>query len=113
MTADRMLAGLSVVAVCAASIAVSAAPAAATGCSGALRYASSSNTVYLTGGTWTPTLVQQTCPSAPLRLVEAASHTWELSADLVLQSGAELDLHGSADGGDVDTLRLRSLATSA
>ncbi len=93
---------------------VMAARADAAACSSPVRYASSSNTIYLvTKQSYTPSDIRSFCASAPLTLVDAASKTWELSADLVLQNGATLVLHGSKAGGDVDTLRLRSLADNA
>ncbi len=98
-----LLAGLGPIAV--------AGRADAAACSSPVRYASSTNTIYLvTKQSYTPTDIKSFCAAAPLTLVDAASKTWELSADLVLQNGATLVLHGSKAGGDVDTLRLRSLA---
>lgn len=91
--------------------AASAVPAA---CGGGVRYASTSNTTYLTEAkTYTLTDVAANCTSAPLRQVDAATKTWLLSSDLVLQNGATLALKGSAAGGDVNTLRIRSRATNA
>jgi len=93
---------------------VSAQPAAAVACSGQVRYASSSNTIYVTSGTASLSTIASLCPSAPLTLVDAATHLWELRADLIIQNGATLSLHGtSVSGGDVDTLRLRSLSDNA
>jgi len=91
---------------------VEATPRAAwaAACAGQVRYASSTNTIYLTSGTATPTAIKAACPAAPLTLVDPASRTWELDADLVVQNGAGLVLHGRAAGGDVDVLRLRSAA---
>ncbi len=86
-----------------------ASPAAAAGCSsGAVRYASSSNILYVTGPvTCTLTDLDQ-LSSAPLSLVDRTRRVWLLGANLVLQEGATLNLHGSEVGGDVDELRLRS-----
>ncbi|WP_329316885.1 right-handed parallel beta-helix repeat-containing protein [Streptomyces sp. NBC_01262] len=93
---------------------MSAQPAAAVACSGQVRYASSSNTIYVTSGTVSLSTIASLCPSAPLTLVDAATHLWELRADLIIQNGATLSLHGtSVSGGDVDTLRLRSLSDNA
>jgi poly(beta-D-mannuronate) C5 epimerase len=84
---------------------VGAAPAAAATCSSPVRYASSSDTVYLSAGSVdTLTEIKAACPAAPLVLVEPG--IWELNADLVLQDGAKLKLDG---GGDVKELRLQSL----
>ncbi|WP_128375990.1 right-handed parallel beta-helix repeat-containing protein [Streptomyces cavernae] len=80
-------------------------------CSGQVRYAASTNTLYLTSGTADPAGILALCPSAPL--TEMDDGVWQLNANLVIQNGATLELHGSAAGGSVDTLRLRSLATSA
>jgi poly(beta-D-mannuronate) C5 epimerase len=92
-------------------------PAGATGtsCTTPIHYASSSNAIYLVappagGGAWTPTLIKQTCPIAPITEVDPVNQVWELSGNLVLQNGTSLDLHaGSAPGGgDVNTLELES-----
>jgi parallel beta-helix repeat protein len=92
-------------------VSVIAAPQAqAAACSGQVRYASSTNTIYLASGTASLSDIVALCPSAPVTQVSAATHTWELSADLVVQNGATLQLHGTSAGGDVDTLRLRSLS---
>ena len=47
--------------------------------------------------------------------IDPVRQIWELRADLVLNNGATLQLHGSesSPAGDVDVLRLRSLATNA
>jgi parallel beta-helix repeat protein len=82
-----------------------AAPAA-----GQVRYSASSNTLYLTAGTATLTAIKAACAAAPLTLASPTTRTWELDADLVVQNGATLRLHGTAAGGDVNVLRLRSSA---
>jgi mannuronan 5-epimerase len=87
-----------------------ASPAAATACAGQVRYASSSNTLYLTSGTASLSAMSALCPAAPLK--QSLPGVWELSADLVIQNGAELDLHGTSIGGDVNQLRLRSLEST-
>lgn len=90
-----------------------ASPASAVACTSPVRYAATSNTIYLvTATTFTPTSIHAACPSAPLTEVDPVTHTWELRADLVLQNGATLSLKGTAAGGDVDTLRMRSLNTN-
>jgi mannuronan 5-epimerase len=90
-----------------------AAPAAAVACTSPVRYASSSNTIYLvTNQPFTLSDITSYCPAAPLALVDPATSTWQLSADLVLQNGARLVLHGTSIGGDTNTLRLRSLSTN-
>lgn len=75
-----------------------------------VRWASSSNTIYVTGpGTITLTeldaLISQ---NAPLDLVDATNHIWYLGANLKLEQGAVLILHGTSIGGDVAQLRLKS-----
>ena len=94
-----------------------APPASATACTSPVRYASSSNTIYLVagpagGGPWTLSQIHAACPAAPLVEVDPVSQTWELSANLIVQNGQSLQLHGSgaAAPGDVNTLRIRSLA---
>ncbi|MFF3563436.1 right-handed parallel beta-helix repeat-containing protein [Streptomyces sp. NPDC002574] len=112
----RMLtATLTTTALVGGALTLSAGTSSAASCAGQVRYASSTNTIYLQSGTASLSAIASLCASAPLRLVDAASRTWELSADLVVQNGATLLLHGSSagDGGDVDTLRLRSLADNA
>ncbi|MEV5412782.1 right-handed parallel beta-helix repeat-containing protein [Thermopolyspora sp. NPDC052614] len=91
--------------------ALPATPVAAAGtCTGRLRYASTSNTIYLSDGTATLSEIDAACPNAPLtRLGKGA---WRLDADLVVENGATLVLKGGAAGGDVDTLRLRSSASN-
>ncbi|MBI4098370.1 MAG: right-handed parallel beta-helix repeat-containing protein, partial [Candidatus Levybacteria bacterium] len=51
-------------------------------------------------------------PSAPLDLVNSTNKTWLLKANLKLEQGATLLLHGSTVGGDVNELRLKSNNTS-
>ena len=46
--------------------------------------------------------------SIPLQHVSPSGHVWFLGANLFLKKGAQLVLHGSAVGGDVDELRLKS-----
>ena len=92
---------------------MSVLPASATSCTSPVRYASSSNTIYLvTTQAFSLTDIKADCAAAPLTLVDAPSKTWELSADLVLQNGATLNLHGG-DAGDVNTLHIRSLSDNA
>jgi len=82
-------------------------PAQAATCNSPVRYASTSDTIYVTVGTVdTLTEIKAACPGAPLALVDPANKIWELNADLVLQTGATLTLNGA---GDVKVLRLQSL----
>jgi poly(beta-D-mannuronate) C5 epimerase len=81
-----------------------ATPAAAATCNAPVRYATTSDTIYLTPGTVdTLTEIKAACPSAPL--TQVAPKVWQLDADLVLQNGATLTLAT----GDVTELRLQSL----
>ena len=84
-------------------------PAHAATCSAPFRYAPTSNSIYVTGATTPVTLtsIREGCSSAPLELVDPASKTWQLNADIQLEAGSTLNLHGGP-GGDVGTLRLRS-----
>lgn len=71
------------------------------------RYASSSNRLYVeNGGVATLSAIKAALPSAPLD--EVGGGVWFLRANLVVTDGSELDLHGTAIGGDVDELRLKS-----
>lgn len=94
-----------------------AAPAASSRDCGAdhIRWATASNTLYVTGAVQcTLTDISRLVkPSVPLKLVDAPKRIWWLGANLVLEGGATLLLDGSAPGGDVGELRLRSDNTSA
>lgn len=81
-----------------------------------IRWASSSNTLYVSGAV--------TCSLSQIRSLLSASNTaltnvdpsnriWLLRANLLLQEGATLTLKGSAAGGDVNELRLLSNNSSA
>jgi poly(beta-D-mannuronate) C5 epimerase len=81
-----------------------AGPAGAAACNAPVRYASSSDTIYVSPGTVdTLTEIKTACPGAPLNQVSTG--VWELNADLVLQGGAALTLNAAAD---VKELRLES-----
>lgn len=99
--------------VTAAALVALAPGASAAVCGTGWRYAASTDTVYLTSGSQTLSDLALYCPQAPLVMADAATKTWELNSDLVVQSGATLVLHGTAAGGDVDNLRLQSLASDA
>src|SRR5215467_14108032 len=74
-----------------------ALPASAVSCTSPVRYASSTNTIYLvTAQAFTPTDIKAACAAAPLTLVDPVNKVWELSADLIIQNGATLNLHGGA-----------------
>jgi parallel beta-helix repeat protein len=66
------------------------------------------NTIYINGITTTLSAIAANLPTAPLTLVDPVNHIWLLDADLLLQNGATLNLHGTSIGGDVNQLRLRS-----
>jgi parallel beta-helix repeat protein len=89
--------------------ALAAGTASAAGCGATARFASSTNTVYLTGpGTCTLSdLAALGVKPAQLKQTDAANKVWYLTANLRIEQGAELDLHGGTDG-DVNELRLRS-----
>ncbi len=74
-----------------------------------VRWASSSNRVYVTGDvTCTLSDLAVLEPHAGIKPVEGQEHTWLLGSNVVLKGGARLDLVGSGLGGDVDELRLKS-----
>ncbi|MEX1997403.1 MAG: right-handed parallel beta-helix repeat-containing protein [Candidatus Andersenbacteria bacterium] len=94
---------------------VFSASAAATPCTSTdIRWASSSNTIYIFGENVVCTLmdIDQLVPKANLALVNPTEHIWFLGTNLVVQQGATLQLHGTSIGGDVDYLRLKSNNTS-
>ncbi len=73
------------------------------------RWASSSGNFYITGPV-TCTLTDINTVNRPevLELVDPGNKIWMLRANLRLEEGARLNLHGSAIGGDVDELRMAS-----
>lgn len=75
-----------------------------------IRWAQSSNRVYVTGDVeCTLTEIKQLgSNSIPLILLDPANKIWFLGANVFLQEGAKLVLRGSPVGGDVDELRLKS-----
>jgi poly(beta-D-mannuronate) C5 epimerase len=78
------------------------------------RYATSSNRIYVeNGGSATLSDIKAALPKAPLDLVDPANHVWLLRANLQLTGGSTVVLHGSAAGGDVNELRLKSDNTDA
>jgi hypothetical protein len=107
-----VLAGTAVVAAAlAAAVGTDAPRAGAATCTSPVRYASSSNTIYLSSGTWDLPQLRQLCPAAPLAADPAAPGTWDLRANLVVSDGATLRVRGTAAGGTVNTLRLLSRAS--
>jgi parallel beta-helix repeat protein len=76
------------------------------------RWASSSNRIYVTGpGSATLSDIVAVLDKAPL--TQTAPGVWLLRANILIESGAELVLHGTRIGGDVDELRLQSNNSSA
>jgi len=72
-----------------------------------IRWALSSNRIYVTGpGTATLTQIKAAQRQAPLERV--TNGVWHLRANLIVEEGAKLELHGTGIGGDVDQLRLQS-----
>jgi mannuronan 5-epimerase len=101
----RALGAVIAAALAAGALLVGATPAAAATCNSPVRYAATSDTIYLGPGTVdTLTEIKAACPGAPLIL--RSPGVWELNADLVLQGGATLTLDAAAD---VKQLRLQSL----
>jgi parallel beta-helix repeat protein len=95
----------------AALVALTAAPAQATACSNAtVRYATSSNTIYVQSGSSTFDSLLALCPGLPIVQTDPVNHIWELEANITVQNGATLTVNGPAAGGDVSVLRMRSLA---
>jgi poly(beta-D-mannuronate) C5 epimerase len=92
------------VALVGAGLLATAVPAAAATCNAPVRYSATSDTIYLTSGTSTLSAIKAACPSAPL--TQVTPKVWQLDADLVVQSGATLNLDAA---GDVTELRLQSL----
>lgn len=79
-----------------------------------IRFASSSNTIYISGPvTCTLSQLKALKSSVPLDLVDADSKIWLLKANLKLEGGATLNLLGSSLGGDVNYLRLKSNNSSS
>jgi len=92
-------------------------PAVAQTCASSnVRWASSSNTLYVTGAV-SCTLSQirsfLSVSNTALTNVDPAKQIWLLRANLRLESGATLTLKGSAVGGDVNELRLLSNNSSS
>jgi parallel beta-helix repeat protein len=75
------------------------------------RYASSSNRIYVEGGgTATLSQIKAALPNAPLDAL--GNGVWLLRANLYVEDGSRVNLHGPAAGGDVSELRLKSDAGS-
>lgn len=90
-------------------------PVSAAGCTASnIRWASSSNTLYVFGDGAVCTLTQLKAlrPAANLQLTDTTNKVWFLGSKIHVQQGATLLLHGSEADGDVDELRLKSNNTS-
>jgi parallel beta-helix repeat protein len=75
----------------------------------AVRYSSSSQRLYVSGPvSCTLTDLDALTSSTVLQRVSSTGLIWILRVNLYLEKGAALVLHGSAIGGDVNELRLRS-----
>ena len=71
------------------------------------RWSESSYRIYITGpGSAMLSDIKAALPKAPL--TQVAPGTWHLQADLAMEDGANLLLHGTKIGGDVNELRLKS-----
>src|SRR5438876_150463 len=71
------------------------------------RWASSSYRIYVTGpGSAMLSDIKAALPNVPL--TQVAPGVWHLRADLQVENGATLVLHGAKIGGDVNQLRLQS-----
>jgi len=82
--------------------------------SASFRYAATSGNIYVEGGgVATLSDVKAALPGAPLFLTDPVNRVWHLAANLVVVEGSTLRLHGSAVGGDVNELRLKSNNSSS
>ena len=79
----------------------------------AYRWLPEHNLIVVQTGGATPSSIKAALPQAPLTLVDGARKIWLLGAHLLVTSGGSLKLYGSAAGGDVDELRLKSDNTPA
>lgn len=78
-----------------------------------MRWSSTSNRIYVEGGgAVNLTAIKTAVPNAPVDLVDAAGGIWLLRANLMIEDGSVLVLHGTARGGDVNELRLHSSNSS-
>lgn len=78
------------------------------------RWASSSNRIYVeNGGSATLSDIKAALPNAPLDLVDAGNKVWLLRANMLIEDGTVLVLHGTSAGGDVNEFRLQSKNSSA
>src|SRR5207247_11261080 len=72
-----------------------------------IRWAQSSNRIHVSGsGSATLSSIKAAQDQAPLEQV--ANGVWHLRANLIVEAGAQVVLHGRKVGGEVDQLRLQS-----
>ena len=74
----------------------------------AQHYSAASNTIYVEGVAATLSDIAFIAPHAPLTLVDSVNAVWKLDANIRVVDGGSLMLHGTAIGGDVNELRLKS-----
>ncbi len=73
------------------------------------RFSSTDRRIYVSGqGVATLSAIKAAVPTAALCLLDTTNHIWFLSSYLEVSDGATLAVHGSAVGGDVNELLLRS-----
>lgn len=79
-----------------------------------VRWASSSNRIYVEGNAECTLTEIKTLgsKSIPLELVDPTEKVWFLGANIFIQNGAKLVIHGVSTGGDVNELRLKSNNTA-
>jgi parallel beta-helix repeat protein len=76
-------------------------------------WASSNQRIYVGGpGTATLSDIKTAIPNAPVCLIDPTNLVWFLGATLEVTNGATLLVHGAAQGGDVNELRLKSDAAN-
>lgn len=91
------------------ALAVPVASASTTAkCDSPVRYASSTNTVYVMSGVMSLSDIAAKCPSAPIKQVDARTRTWQVDANIVIQNGATLRIWGTRKGGLANVVRLKS-----
>lgn len=74
-----------------------------------IHWSSTSNRIYVDNGApATLSDIKAAVPKAPLELVDPANAVWLLRANLWIQNGSTLVLHGTSLGGDVNEFRLQS-----
>ena len=75
-----------------------------------VRYATTSNRIYLeNGAVCTLTQIKAVASaSAQLTLVNSARGIWWLGSNIIVEDGSRLKLWGRSSGGDVETLRMKS-----